>query len=113
MSITPVTICLDECFICMEMKQVFPTKCIVTSLIHEGYLCCTECQDRWYREHPRCIVCNQETVVRPPDQSNRNIRRNPYIYYGVIILYMVIAYWLLNLVAEEVCMKCGQVKYQN
>ena len=112
MSITPVTLCLEECFICMEMKQVFPTKCIVTSLIHEGYMCCIECQERWYRGHPRCIVCNQEVVVPRTDQPSN--RRNPYVYYGVILLYMVTAYWLLHLVTEEVvCVKCGSVKYQN
>lgn len=56
----------NECVICFgEGREISgyglgPVICPATSLVHEGYLVCTNCIQKWYRTNSRCIVCNTE-----------------------------------------------------
>ena len=56
----------SECVICFnENREVDayglgPVICPATSLVHEGYLVCTNCIQKWYRTNSRCIICNSD-----------------------------------------------------
>ena len=51
----------NECIVCFNGSGEIglgPVICPATSLVHEGYLVCTDCIQKWYRANSRCIVCN-------------------------------------------------------
>ena len=56
----------NECVICFgEGRDISgyglgPVICPSTSLVHQGYMVCTNCIQKWYRTSSRCIVCNAE-----------------------------------------------------
>lgn len=105
---------VNECFICMEVKDVAPVRCLVTSLIHDGYMCCSECQRQWYRRSLRCVVCNRDLIIRRDElglEITGSRRRRSMVYCCIVIIYAVIAYALLYMVVENVCVDCGYVEY--
>ena len=56
----------SECVICFNDNRevgaygLGPVICPATSLVHEGYLVCTNCIQKWYRTNSRCIICNAD-----------------------------------------------------